>query len=118
MPRINHPPDNPDLTALGGRALNLRRKMLSMASGKGEGYIAQGLGIADCLAVLFFHEMRYDPANPAWSDRDRFVLSTGHYSIAIYAALCEAGYLDESELSSYGLNGSRLPMDSFDTPPV
>jgi len=91
--------------------------MMKMASGKGEGYIAQGLGIADCLAALYFHELRYDPATPDWHHRDRFLLSTGHYSIAIYAALAEAGYLQQDELPSYGVNGSRLPMSTFDDIP-
>ena len=117
MSTLNHPPENPDIRALKGHALRLRRKMLNMASGKGEGYIAQGLGMADCLAALYFHELRYDPADPQWQDRDRFLLSTGHYSIAMYAVLAEAGYLDDTELPTYGLNGSRLPMSTFDDLP-
>ena len=114
MAVLNHPPAAPDIAALKGRALNLRRKMMAMASGKGEGYIAQGLGMADCLSALYFHEMRYDPQNPEWKERDRFVLSTGHYSIAMYAVLAEAGILSADELPTYGLNGSRLPMSTFD----
>ena len=113
----NHPASPPDIPSLRARALNLRRKMMAMASGKGEGYIAQGLGIADCLAAIYFHELRYNSANPNWAQRDRFVLSTGHYSIAMYAALAEAGYLDVAELPTYGLNGSRLPMSTFDHTP-
>ena len=61
--------------------------MLTMAAGKGQGYIGQGLGIADILAALYFHEMKYDPQNPRWEDRDRFILSTGHYSIATLGGL-------------------------------
>ena len=114
MTVMNHPPGEADIEALRRRALNLRRKMMHMASGKGEGYIAQGLAIAECLAALYFHEMRHDGANALWPDRDRFLLSTGHYSIAMYAVLAEAGYLDEDELASYGLNGSALPMSTFD----
>ncbi|GCD90005.1 transketolase [Nocardioides sp. LS1] len=106
-----------DVAALRDRAHQLRRLMMTMTRGKGEGYIAQGLGIADCLAVLYFHELRHDPADPEWADRDRFLLSTGHYSIAMYAALAAAGYLDEAELPTYGLNGSRLPMSTFDVTP-
>jgi transketolase len=102
-----------DVAEIRRRAHRLRRTMLEMAGGKGEGYIAQGLGIADCLAALFFGELRFDPADPDWPDRDRFVLSTGHYSIAMYAVLAEAGILDPSELSTYALNGSRLPMSTF-----
>lgn len=117
MSILNHPPTDVDLPALKERALNLRRKMMSMATGKGEGYIAQGLGMADCLASLYFHEMRYDPQDPEWAGRDRFVLSTGHYSIAMYAVLAEAGIISADELPTYGLNGSRLPMSTFDETP-
>lgn len=114
MPISNHPPSEPDMKALRAHAHNLRRTMMAMASGKGEGYIAQGLAIADCLAAIYFYELRHDPARPDWSDRDRFLLSTGHYSIAMYAVLAEAGYLAKEELPSYGLNGSSLPMSTFD----
>jgi transketolase len=117
MTILNHPPAEADIPALQARALELRRKMMHMASGKGEGYIAQGLGMADCLATLYFHEMRYDPADVDWPGRDRFVLSTGHYSIAMYAVLAEAGIIPVDELPSYGLNGSRLPMSTFDETP-
>ncbi|MBS1678380.1 MAG: transketolase [Actinobacteria bacterium] len=88
--------------------------MMRMAAGKGEGYIAQGLGIADALAVVYFRELRHDPGNPAWPDRDRFVLSTGHYSIALYAALTLSEVLSAEELDSFGLNGSRLPLSTFE----
>ncbi|HRD63324.1 MAG TPA: transketolase [Nocardioides sp.] len=117
MPATLSPPASADLDALREHAHELRRLMMTMTRGKGEGYIAQGLGIADCLAALYFHELRYDAADPTWPDRDRFLLSTGHYSIAMYAALARAGYLDEAELPTYGLNGSRLPMSTFDVTP-
>jgi len=117
MPATLTPPAAADVAALREHAYELRRLMMTMTRGKGEGYIAQGLGIADCLAALYFHELRHDPENPDWPDRDRFLLSTGHYSIAMYAVLASAGYLDEDELPSYGLNGSRLPMSTFDVTP-
>jgi len=115
--RTDRSPIQPDLRDLRHQAYLLRRSMLTMARGKGEGYISQGLGIADCLAAVYFHEMRHDPLDPGWQDRDRFLLSTGHYSIALYAVLAQAGYLDEAELPTYGLNGSRLPMSTFDSTP-
>jgi len=117
MPATLSPPASADLIALRDHAHELRRLMMTMTRGKGEGYIAQGLGIADCLAALYFHELRYDAADPHWPDRDRFLLSTGHYSIAMYAVLARAGFLDEAELPTYGLNGSRLPMSTFDVTP-
>jgi len=117
MPTTLSPPAPADVPALRDHAHELRRLMMTMTRGKGEGYIAQGLGIADCLAALYFHEMRHDAERPDWADRDRFLLSTGHYSIAMYAVLAASGYLDTDELPTYGLNGSRLPMSTFDVTP-
>ena len=113
----NSPPVEADIGALKARATNLRRHMLTMARGQGQGYIGQGLGIADALAALYFHELRYDPQNLGWKDRDRFLLSTGHYSIALWAALAEAGVLPVEELGTYGADDSRLEMSTLDTTP-
>ena len=113
----NSPPDSPDIAALKRRATSLRRHMLTMAKGQGQGYIGQGLGIADVLAALYFHELRYDPTDVRWPERDRFLLSTGHYSIALWAALAEAGIIPVDELSTYGADGSRLEMSTLDTTP-
>ncbi|MDW6024020.1 transketolase [Mesorhizobium sp. BAC0120] len=113
----NSPPGQPDIAALRARATNLRRHMLTMARGQGQGYIGQGLGIADVLAALYFHELRYDPENLAWAERDRFLLSTGHYSIALWAALAEAGIIPVEELVTYGADDSRLEMSTLDTTP-
>lgn len=95
----------------------LRRRMLKMAADKGEGYIAQGLGVADILSTVYFRELRFDPAHLDAADRDRFILSTGHYSIALYAVLAELGVLSDQDLASYALNGSALPMSTFDETP-
>lgn len=106
-----------DIVHLERRATRLRRHMLTMASGRGQGYLGQGLGIADLMAALYFHEMKYDPQNPKDPKRDRFVMSTGHYSIALWAALVEAGTLPESELTTYGADDSRFEMSTLDTTP-
>jgi transketolase len=91
--------------------------MIAMARGPGQGYLGQGLGIADVLAALYFHELRWDPADLAAPDRDRFLLSTGHYSIALWAALAEAGVFSLEELVTYGADDSRLQMSTLDTTP-
>jgi transketolase len=113
----NSPPGTADIGALERKATRLRRHMLTMARGQGQGYIGQGLGIADALAALYFHELRYDPHNLAWADRDRFLLSTGHYSIALWAALAEVGIIPVEELVTYGADNSRLEMSTLDTTP-
>jgi len=95
---------------LKARAKALRQHVLRMAERVGQGYVGQGLGIADLLSVLYFHEMRYDPRRLDWPDRDRFILSTGHYAIGLYAALAEAGVFPIEELDTYGADGSRLEL--------
>jgi transketolase len=99
--------------SLAERAYHIRRNALRMGEVQGQGYIAQALGIADVLAVAYFHAMRYRPEDPEWEERDRFLLSIGHYAIALYAALIEAGILPEDELDTYGTDDSRLPMSGM-----
>ena len=98
---------------LAQRARNIRRNALRMGEVQGQGYIAQALDISDVLAVAYFHAMRYRPEEPTWEDRDRFLLSNGHYAIALYAALIEAGIIPEAELETYGFDESRLPMSGM-----
>ncbi len=114
---LNHPPAAADLAGLQRHARRMRRHMLVMARGPGQGYVGQGLGIADVLAALYFHELRWDPADLSDPGRDRFLLSTGHYSIALWAALAEAGVFPLDELPSYGADDSRLAMSTLDTTP-
>jgi transketolase len=84
-----------------------------MGEVQGQGYIAQALDISDVLAVAYFHAMRYRPDDPSWEGRDRFLLSNGHYAIALYAALIEAGIVPEVELETYGSDESSLPMSGM-----
>ncbi|GGH28028.1 putative uncharacterized transketolase family protein y4mO [Alsobacter metallidurans] len=99
--------------SLAERAWRIRRHALRMGEVQGQGYIAQALGISDVLAVSYFHALNHRPEDPAWEGRDRFLLSIGHYAIALYAALIEAGVLPEDELDSYGSDDSRLPMSGM-----
>ena len=102
------------LTAeLARRAYNIRRHALRMGEVQGQGYVAQALGFADVLAVLYFQALRYKAEDPHWEERDRCLLSIGHYAIALYAALIEAGVLPESEIENYGSDDSRLPMSGM-----
>jgi transketolase len=95
-------------------AWRIRRYALQMGEVQGQGYIGQALGYADVLATAFSHAMTYRPEDPEWEGRDRFLLSHGHYAIAYYAALLEAGIIPEAELETYG-SDSRLPMSGMAT---
>ncbi|MFI0349918.1 transketolase [Actinomadura sp. 9N407] len=96
-------------------AKRIRRRALDMGEVQGQGYIGQALGVADVLAVAYTDQLRLRPEDPSCLDRDRFLLSIGHYAIALYAALAEAGVIAESELETYGADGSRLPMSAMAT---
>jgi transketolase len=105
--------DRPNAPSLEERAYRIRRNALRMGEVQGQGYIAQALGIADVLATAYFHVLRYRPEEPYWEGRDRFLLSIGHYAIALYAALIEAGIIPGGELETYGSDDSRLPMSGM-----
>lgn len=95
------------------RAHRIREHALRMAELQGQGYIGQALGIADVLSVAYFDALAYRADEPAWEGRDRFLLSIGHYAIALYAALIEAAVLPAEEWATYGSDDSRLPMSGM-----
>ena len=99
--------------SLARRAWAIRRHALRMGEVQGQGYIGQALGVADVLATAYFHALTYRPDDPEWEGRDRFLLSIGHYAIALYAALIEAGVLPEDEIGTYGMDDSRMPMSGM-----
>jgi transketolase len=101
------------ITSLKDCAYRIRRYALRMGEVQGQGYIGQALGLGDALAVACGHAMTFRPEDPEWEGRDRFLLSHGHYAIAHYAALIEAGVLPLEELETYGSDDSRLPMSGM-----
>jgi len=104
-----------NLTQLANIAWQIRYLSLRMGEVQGQGYVGQALGYADVLAVAYGHAMNFRPNEPEWEGRDRFLLSHGHYAIAHYAAMIQAGIIPESELDTYGGDDSRLPMSGMAT---
>lgn len=74
----------------------------------GSGHTAGPLGMADIFTYLYFHEMKHDPKNPDWDERDMFVLSNGHICPGLYATMAHAGYFPVEELKTLRKFGSRL----------
>ena len=104
-----------DLNRLAEVAWRIRRYAVRMGEVQGQGYVGQALGYGDVLAVAYGHALNFKPDQPDWEGRDRFLLSHGHYAIAHYAALIEAGIIAEDELETYGSDDSRLPMSGMAT---
>ena len=82
-------------------ALTIRKDVVAEVHAAKSGHPGGSLGIADILAYLYFEEMRVDPKNPKWDDRDRFVLSKGHTCPAYYAALAAKGFFDREILLTF-----------------
>jgi len=74
----------------------------------GSGHPGPSLSIVEILVTLYFHELRVDPTNPKWPDRDRFVLSKGHGALGFYAVLARRGFFPREELNTFECLGSRL----------
>jgi transketolase len=97
-----------DVAALEERARQIRRDVVEMVYRAKDGHPSPSLSCADIVAALYFHILRIDPKNPAWEDRDRFVLSKGHACPALYSALARRGFFDVSELAGLRFLHSNL----------
>ena len=96
------------LTELAERALEVRRDVIRMTYAAKSGHPGGSLSVTDLIVALMFEELRIDPAQPNWSERDRLVLSKGHAAPALYSALAHRGYLPVDELLTLRQTGSRL----------
>lgn len=90
------------------KAKEIRKSIIQMTGAAGSGHPGGSLSAADIVATLYFHELRINPQEPDWPDRDRFILSKGHAAPVLYAALAERGFFPKEELLSLRKFGSRL----------
>jgi len=86
----------------------IRQDIITMLAAAKSGHPGGSLSAADIIAVLYFSEMRVDPQNPNWPERDRFVLSKGHAAPVLYAALAEKGFFPKEELLKLRKTGHFL----------
>lgn len=89
-----------DVARIREKAKEIRRDSIFMIHLAGAGHPGGSLSAADLIAALYFSELRIDPKNPQWPQRDRFILSKGHCCPALYAALCGRGYFTRDALST------------------
>ena len=90
------------LAELAERARQLRLDSLAMIHRRGAGHPGGALSAAEIMAALFFHKLNLDPARPDWPERDRFILSKGHASAILYAALARRGFFPLQDLEQWG----------------
>jgi transketolase len=94
----NRNDQHPDLDE---RSLQLRRIIVRMLEGGGRGHVGSALSLVEILRVLYDDVLQYDPHNPNWLDRDRFILSKGQGCLALYAVLADKGFFPDSELDRF-----------------
>ena len=98
-----------DAARLSDLARRLRREVLEMTTAAGSGHPSSSFSAVEILTALYFGGvLRYDPQNPHWPGRDRFILSKGHAAPILYAVLAEAGYFPKDELNTLRQYGSPL----------
>jgi len=83
------------------KAKGLRKDIITMIYNAQSGHPGGSLSAIDMLVGLYYYKLGIDSKNPLWQDRDRFVLSKGHCSPAIYAVLADKGFFPKSELDGY-----------------
>jgi transketolase len=97
------------LDALRARAKAIRVDILRSTTEAGSGHPSSSLSAVEVLTALYFGGLlKYDPKNPQWPDRDRFILSKGHAAPVLYAVLAEAGYFPKELLMTLRRMGSPL----------
>ncbi|MDK2799339.1 MAG: transketolase [Clostridiales bacterium] len=82
-------------------ATKIRKHAIEAVYSASSGHPGGSLSIADILTVLYFDVMNVDPQNPKWEDRDRFVLSKGHCTPALYGTLAEKGFFSTEEIKNF-----------------
>lgn len=97
-----------DIDSLKEKARHLRKEILEIIFEAGSGHPGGSLSCLEILMSLYLHKMNHNPDNPVWALRDRFIMSKGHASPALYAVLAECGYFPKETLRTFRKLGSPL----------
>jgi transketolase len=116
---MTHYPDSLILD-LSEQARQLRIDSLKMIHRRQGGHPGGSLSAAEIMAVLYFKILNIDPQRPDWPERDRFIMSKGHASALLYAALARRGFFPMDDLQTWGQLSSHLQghPDRLKTPGV
>lgn len=98
----------PDVKELRKIAKQVRKDILAMLAEAGSGHTGGSLSSVELVTALYYYNLRHDPKNPQWEDRDIFILSKGHTCPVVYAVLANRGFFPREELKTLRKYGSRL----------
>lgn len=88
------------------KALLCRTETIRLIAIAKSGHYGSVFSAAEILATLYYHVLRFDPQEPQWPLRDRFVLSKGHAAVGLYPLLADVGFFDAALLDTYSRLGS------------
>lgn len=97
-----------NLAFLKNKASEIRREILTMVNRANSGHVGGSLSATEIVVACYYHLMNHDPQNPDWAGRDRFILSKGHCTPVLYAALADTGYFPAADLLTFRRPGSHL----------
>lgn len=98
--------ETPSFTELEAISKRVRRSIIEMITAAKSGHPGGSLSAVELLVGLYFDQMKHDPKNPKWTDRDRFILGKGHAAPVLYAVMAEAGYVPQDQLNTLRKMGS------------
>jgi transketolase len=109
-----------EVVGLKEKCKEIRKIIFEMIGTLGVGHIGGSLSIVEALVVLYYKEMKVDPKNPQWEERDRFVLSKGHAGPALYAVLADKGFFPYEWIYTLNKPETNLPShcDRLKTPGI
>jgi transketolase len=90
-----------DTLELQNKAVDIRKKIVELSATAGGGHLGGSLSMVEVLVALYYHVLKYDPRNPDWPERDRFVMSKGHGALALCPVLADVGYYPEELMCDF-----------------
>lgn len=90
-----------DILELQEKVVDIRKKVIGLSQVAGGGHLGGSLSMTDVVVALYYHTMNYDPKNPDWPERDRFILSKGHGALGLCPVLADVGYYDEELMENF-----------------
>lgn len=106
----HQPLNDTERQRLRAASLRVRERILNIVYESGSGHVGGALSQTDILVALYHRCLRFDPARPAWPERDRFVLSKGHGGLGLAAVLADCALVDPAALATFGHTGSAFGM--------
>jgi len=107
-----------DVEYLASKSLKYKQDVMRMAYKRESGHLSTAFSQMDILVTLYHGGiLKYDPKNPRWADRDRFIMSKGQGGIGIYPILADLGFFPKAELDRFAAPGGILGVHCEDNIP-